>query len=91
MPNFDFKEIEKIIPIAVQTGNLSGAKIIAKIYPPTGDDYTSFLLSPDYLPVEAVPDYIVESAIVKYEYFPLKEKTIIKSKEEFNDFLKLQK
>lgn len=87
MANIDFKDIEKIVPVAAQTGNLSGINIIAEIFPRTGGKFVSFLLPPDYLPFEEVQNYIVQSAIVKYGYSLLKDKISIHSKEELENFI----
>lgn len=89
MSNVDLKDIEKIIPVAVQTGNLSGVKILAEIFPKIGGKYVSFLLPPDYLPAEEVQDYIAESSMVKYGYQTLKDEISIQSKEELDNFVHL--
>lgn len=84
---FDFQQIKKITPIAFQLGNLSGVRIIAKILLSNGEEYSSFLIPPEYQPFEKIPEYIIKSAIVKYNYIPLEDNIIIGSNEEFQKFI----
>lgn len=88
MDDFSLIGIKKVMPLAVQVGNLSGARIIAKITFRDGEEYTSFLFPPDYLPFEKIEDYIINSAVVKYGYLPLEEKLHLSSREELEGFLK---
>lgn len=88
--NFVEKEVAALIPIAVLKGGMYGVKIIAKIITKNGDTYFSFLIPPYYEINEKIEEYLVQAALAKYDYIEVQESTQIVSREELEEYLRLQ-
>lgn len=77
----NFKElgIQAIRPLAILKGGLNGTRFIAEATNKSGEAQLLSLTPPDYDPAKAVPikPYILESAIEKHSFIPVKHDSIV--------------